>query len=260
MLEGEVLHEEQSRYFNIRVMETEVNDAPARLMLLDNSFSSAEREDGEPAFDYINKTRLGYELVDDPEKGLVLGVAAGTEVEDLKSFYPDIHVYGVDIDGRAMELGLEYFSLEDDERTTLVTDDARRFLRGTDEEFDIVLLDVFRGFSLPPHLSTTEFFLELKQRMAPDGVVIANVISSLEGEGSSSFLLLHSTFSSAFANVAAIPVKDDPRQVQNIIIIATDKDMGSFGQRHADDIYEADTSGIKPLTDELNPIELYAIR
>jgi spermidine synthase len=260
MLKGEVLHEEESQYYNIRVMETEINNGPARLMMLDNAYSSAERADGQPAFDYVNKTRLGYELVENPENALVLGVAAGTEVEELKANFPEVQVYGVDIDARGMELGMEYFSLEDDERTTLVTDDARRFLKRTDKEFDIVLLDVFRGFGLPPHLSTKEFFTELKERMSNDGVVIANVISSVEGEESEALLLLHSTFSSVFDNVIMLPVRSDPQKVQNIVIIATDRGISAFEQEHATDIYREEIEKREPLSDELNPIELYAAR
>jgi spermidine synthase len=254
---GDIVHEEDTEYYHIRIVDTEVNGAPARMLLLNNGRSSAERRNGSPAFEYVYSSRLSYELVENPENALVVGTAAGTQIEDLKRHFPTLHVDGVEIDGRIVELGKEYFSLEDDERTSLFTDDARRYVRRTENEYDIVLLDAFRGNGVPYHLATREFLTELKGKMRPGGIVMVNAISALEGEDSQVFGYLHSTFSSVFGSVLVIPVQGDPESVQNVLLIATDRDTEEFEAANYDSIYHGEVACPEPLTDELNPIEIY---
>jgi spermidine synthase len=249
-----------SAYYHVQVVDMDWNGGPARILFLDNAASSGERADGAPAFNYTLMSRLGYGIVPNPKSALVVGSAAGTEVEELKGLSSSLHVTGVEIDPMAVEMGKKYFSLETDNRTEIVIDDARRFLLRTDEKFDLVVIDTFRGLSMPYHLSTKEYLETLKGRMEPGGVVIVNLISAPEGEKSAVFRFIHSTFSSVFKNVVALPTKDDPKSMQNIVLIASDRDLANFSQANSDKIYLKDVPETAPLTDEINPIEVYLLR
>lgn len=257
LVNGEVIHEEESAYYHIRVIDTAYHDEDARIMFLDTAPSSAEWE-GEPVFRYTIKSREGYELVEDPERALVIGAAAGSQVEDLKKHYPDVTVDGIEIDEKTIELGKEYFSLEDDNRTNIIIDDARRYLKTTDSTYDIVIIDAFRGMTIPYHLATMEFLAELKGRMSDDGVIILNIISAVEGEKSDTFVYIYNTFSTVFDNVVVMPLGENPYAVQNIVIIATDSDVSQFLENH--ESYEGEIPAVDPLTDELNPIDIYVVR
>jgi len=260
LVQGEVVHEEESAYYNIKIMDVVINEEPARIMFLDNERSSAERSDGEPAFSYVLKSRTGYELADDVENCLVIGVAAGTHVEELKEEFPGAHVDGVDIDERAVELGKEYFSLEDDERTEIIIDDARRYVKRTNRTYELVVIDAFRSNSIPQHLATEEFLWELKEKMSDDGVIVLNVISAAEGEKSAVFIRIYNTFAAVFDNIVVMPLKEDPETLQNILIIATDADVDAFTEKYSEEIYGGEIAEAEPLRDELNPIELYVSR
>ncbi|MCI0503078.1 fused MFS/spermidine synthase [Candidatus Micrarchaeota archaeon] len=259
-LRGTSVFSGDSAYYHVQVLDMDYNGGPARILFLDNAASSGERADGTPAFDYTMTSRLGYEIIPDPKSALVVGSAAGTEVEELKMFYPSVHVTGVEIDPMAVEMGRKYFSLKEDDRTEIVIDDARRFLLRTEGKYDLVLVDTFRGLSMPYHLTTKEYLAALKGRMAPGGVVIANLISAPEGEKAAVFRYLHSTFSSEFENVIALPTKDDMHSTQNIVLIASDRSLEDFSKAHAALIYDGDIPAAPPLTDERNPIELYLLR
>jgi hypothetical protein len=41
--------------------------------------------------------------------------------------------------------------------------------------FDVVILDIFSGPEAPAHLACTEFYSELRDRLAPRGLLIVNV-------------------------------------------------------------------------------------
>ncbi len=56
---------------------------------------------------------------------------------------------------------------------------ARAYLAQTDKKFDVVLLDAYLGgLSIPEHLVTQEFFLEVKEHLKDDAVLVANFIVS----------------------------------------------------------------------------------
>jgi len=256
-LGGTVIYEEDSPYYHIRILEKNISGEPAKVLILDNAYSSAERTDGSMVFEYTKKSRVGYELAEEVENALVLGVAGGTQVEDLKNYYPAAHIHGVEIDPSLPKIAKEHFSLEEDSSTTIIIEDARRHLKTNNITYELVIIDVFRGKSFPPHLSTQEFLQELKEDLSPEGVVIVNLISAIEGEDSMAFLLLYNTFASVFENTVVFPLGDDPSSVQNIILIATDKETSAFEQKYSEEIYSGVVPQTQVLTDELNPIEIY---
>jgi spermidine synthase len=257
---GRTLYSGDSAYYHIRVMELEWNNASARILFLDNAPSSGERPDGTPAFTYVQKTKALYSAAGDVREALVIGAGGGTEIENIKDAFPQAHVTGLEIDPEVVGIGKEFFSLNEDNRTEIVINDARRYVRTHDAAYDLVVIDVFRGASPPYHLATKDFLTELKGKMSPEGIVIINIISPLTGQKSALFQSFHSTFSSVFGNVATIPTKDDPENVQNLIMIASDRDLSAFTERNDTLAYLSPVPSRPPLTDELNPIELFTVR
>jgi spermidine synthase len=257
LVDGDLLFQTNTQYYMVNVFDNvEYGNESGRLLMLDNVYSSMEKPDGSPVFSYIFDARAAYNLSNDPKRALVIGVAAGTQVEDLKRTYPNLIVDGVEIDPKVIEVGKEYFNLEDDNRTNIIIDDGRRFVKTTNETYDIILLDVFRGKSIPSHLTSIEFVKELKNTTNPDSVIIANIISSVEGEKSLFLQLIYNTYSEEFDNVLILPVGDDPNNVQNVILVATDTDTTEFIINQKTKIYPFKPETNQIVTDDLNPTEV----
>ncbi len=254
---GEIIYSTSSEYYEINILKTSLEGVQSLVLFLDSSPSSAIAVDGSLPFGYVKKSRLGYELTDNPERALVIGVAAGTQVEDLKGHFPNLRVDGVEIDEKTVGLGERYFGLEIDNRTEITIDDARRYVKSTSRSYDIVLMDVFRGSSIPYHLASVEFVRELKAIMEPEGVFIINIISPVEGEQATLLSLIHNTLSQEFSNVIVLPVGDDPYKTQNCIIIASDMDLSSFSEKYSDEIYPFKPATDRIITDDLNPADVH---
>lgn len=257
---GTVVYQANSPYYYITIAEGEYKNENGRILFLDNSPSSGERSDGSPIFKYMEKSRMAYETLNNsPEEALVIGAAAGVQIEDVKMSFPDVHVTGIEIDPKIIEIGKDYFSLKDDSRTTIIIDDARRYLTHNDKKYDLVLVDAYRGKSIPYHLASVEFVQLLKQRTNDKGVVIINVISSLEGRDSKQFELLYNIYSSQFNNSIVLPIqKDNPGIKQNIVLVMSNNDMTKFKKKYKDQIYQPTINDRRLPSDELNPIEVYA--
>jgi len=60
--------------------------------------------------------------------------------------------------------------------------DARWFVMNCKENgtYDFIFGDAFNDLSIPYHLTTREFAMELKRLLKPDGLYLANVIDSFK--------------------------------------------------------------------------------
>ncbi len=259
---GKTVAEFETPYYHVQVIDRIESGQQQRLLFLDRDSSTGiDLDTNESIFNYVKKTELGYELVENPERALVIGVAGGSYLAQLRAKFPDIEIYGIDIDEKVVTVARSLFSLKEDGKTRIIINDARRELSGNKNSYDLVIIDAYRGNGMPYHLLSLEFFGLVKARMKENGVLTINVISSLSGERAGAFEFAYNTLSREFRNVVAMPIeKDSPAELQNIIIIATDKNTDQFISEHSFEIYQPVLTSGPPATDELNPSELFVTR
>ncbi len=108
---------------------------------------------------------------------LVIGLAAGTIPRQYQHVYGDIRMAGVEIDPGIIEAGAEYFEMNESEMPSLdvAAQDGRYILTQLDESFDVVAIDAYRPPYIPWHLTTVEFFQEVRDHLTARGVVAINV-------------------------------------------------------------------------------------
>ena len=109
-----------------------------------------------------------------PARVAILGNAAGTAARMYGHYFPEARVDGVEIDGELTDIGRRYFDLRGPDLHTH-TDDARPWLRRSDGDYDVIVVDAYRQPYIPFYLATREFFELVRDRLAPGGVVVVNV-------------------------------------------------------------------------------------
>ncbi len=93
------------------------------------------------------------------------------------------HVDAVEIDPVIVRLGRQFIPTipYSDPRVTVVTDDARHFLRTTTKKYDLVVFALidsltmqssFSGVRLESYMFTEESFRAVRDRLAPDGLLV----------------------------------------------------------------------------------------
>ncbi len=149
---------------------------------------------------------------------LVLGLGTGTFAKQCKKFFPNTRTDGVEIDPTIARLSKKYFGLTDEEAGIFVTD-GRTFLKSPDARmYDVVMIDAYHDITFPFHMSTTEFFSEVKSRLKPGGVVVMNInMRSQKGNDITTWLC--STVRNNWNYVFRYDVKDST----NTIVFATDE-------------------------------------
>src|SRR5690606_15515337 len=116
-------------------------------------------------------------------------------------------------------------------------EDARPWLRRTDERYDVIMVDAYRQPYIPFYLATRELFELARDRLNPGGVVIVN---AGHPEGNDDLeTVLGSTMASVFPTVLRDPIEDT-----NTLLLGTE------GSASADKLLEV----LPDLPEELRPV------
>jgi spermidine synthase len=149
-----------------------------------------------------------------PERVAILGNAAGTAARMYSHFFPQTRIDGVEIDGELTKIGREYFDMRGPNLRTH-TDDARPWLRRSDGDFDVILVDAYRQPYIPFYLTTREFFELAREKLAPGGAVVVNV-GHPEGNDDLE-LAVGRTMAEVFSTVLRDPLEDS-----NTLLLGTE--------------------------------------
>jgi len=225
------IFEADSVYNHIRVLdgvEKITNKKVRSLYLATEPHSAIYRDSDELVFKYHQ-----LYLVDNlfkPEIKTALTLSGGAYVSpiDFLKRYPESEMTVVEIDPQVTAVARKYFRLKDDPRLRIYHQDGRIFLNETRETFDVIYGDAFASyFSIPFQLTTKEAMEKIYQSLNPDGILILNLISSLEGPKSKFFQAEYKTIQEIFPQVYIFPTKFDNNtetktdNPQNIILIAS---------------------------------------
>ncbi len=154
---------------------------------------------------------------------LMLGGAGYSYPKDFLLKYPEATIDVVEIDSKVTELAEEYFKLKKNPRLTIYHEDGRVYLNKTQKKYDIIFGDAFSSrYSLPYQLTTKETVQKKYDILNNNGVVILNIISSIEGDKGKFLRAEYATYKNIFPQVYLFPVKapNDGNVRQNIILVA----------------------------------------
>ena len=158
------------------------------------------------------------------ESCLMLGGAGYSFPKSYLKTYPNATIDVVEIDPKVTQLAKDHFRLKEDPRLTIVHKDGRTFLNHTKKNYDIILGDAFNcSYSIPYQLTTQESAKKMYDILNKNGIVILNIISSIEGDTGKFFRAEYATFKSIFPQLFVYPLHDSKNgnSIQNIFLIAS---------------------------------------
>jgi predicted membrane-bound spermidine synthase len=208
-----------------------------RAFFVNNSLASL-MDDSEPPHyaRYVEHLRriLLEELAFKERDILVLGAGGFT----LSHREPANRYTYVDIDPKIREIAEQRF-LKEPIRGSFIVDDARRYVRSTDRQFDAVVVDVFSSHtSIPGHLVTREFWHDTRRTLAPQGVLLVNLI--LDGRLETPYARnLLATIESIYGR-CAVEVLHKARPLSNVIVSCYGSSRAGQGAPYTDERNAAD--------------------
>jgi spermidine synthase len=256
-----VVFEQNTFYHRIRVVENPYEGGDTRRTLwLDTTIEGGQLVNSrENPGDHAYQRYWGLARLFAPQlrRGAFLGGGAYAMPEAMLDHFPDAELDVVEIDPAVVEVGRKYFRVEEYAgRLHPIAADARRFLRTTNERYDLVFGDAYAGIKcIPPHLITREFFELVKSRLNEGGVFIMNIASVPTGPNSTVFQSAVVTIGEVFSHECVFA--SDPKHLdweQNLFIVAADYDLDI--EKLFDRDYGPDDPDLQLLLGYLRPEQL----
>lgn len=147
----------------------------------------------------------------------IIGLAGGTTSRELMHVFPEIQIDGVEIDPLIVEVGNQYFDMENPALNVIVQD-GRWALAKSEKQYQIISVDAYRPPYIPWHMTTKEFFQTVHSHLAEDGVMVINV-----GRGPTDRRLVDTLAATIQTVFATIYISDVPDSF-NTLIFATVKE------------------------------------
>ena len=218
----EILVDTDSQYSRIWVKQVNTDKTTYKTLQVDTGLESyIDTETGEMGAMYLRYYDLFEYLNKDAKSTLMIGGAAYTYPIHYLQKYQDKTIDVVEIDEKMTQIAEEQFGLNaKDERLKIYTQDGRSYLNYSENKYDTILIDAFKGLNAPFELTTYEALVHAKNMLNDNGIVLTNIISSLEGEDTDFIEYEYATYKAVFDDVKIFQVQDrDYTESQNLILV-----------------------------------------
>lgn len=152
-----------------------------------------------------------------PRDVAILGLAGGTAARQYTAAYgPGVQITGVEIDPDIIDVAHRYFHL-DEPNVHAVVGDARYWLDTQAGQYDVVVMDAYRQPYIPFHLTTKEFFSQVRDHLRPGGVAVVNA-----GRTATDYRLVDALASTMAAVYPSVFLVDVPEFTNTLIYGSTE--------------------------------------
>jgi spermidine synthase len=105
---------------------------------------------------------------------MMIGLGAGTVPKQLTKAYGNgVQVDGIEIDPQIIDVGRKYFEMNEP-NLNAIAQDGRYGLLASGKKYDLIGMDAYKQPYIPFHLTTKEFFQEVRNQLTPGGVAVVN--------------------------------------------------------------------------------------
>lgn len=187
-----LLKEDNGLLGELKVLE-DLN-TKSRYLLINNVSQTKAHVTGRSLYPYVYSMAIYSTLKPAKSNVLLAGFGGGNLIYELVN--QDFNVDVVDIDERLPEVSEKYFLVPKDQYHFFHSD-IRRYVKKTTKKYDVIILDLSFGESVPTNVYTKECFEEIKLLLNPEGIVLVHFLTSLDDNGLHSLASIGKTIKSA---------------------------------------------------------------
>lgn len=180
---GNILYEGESIYNYLRVEEDD-NSLILSTNVLFGVQSIKRKQGGLTGMYYdcaLAAPAMAKNSPDDEISVCILGLGTGTFAMQCEKYFGVTDTDGVEIDRKIVKLAYEYFDLSDN--VNVFVEDGRAFISRTEKKYDVIMVDAYQDITIPFHMSSREFFFEVRSRLKENGVMVVNMNMYTEVDG-----------------------------------------------------------------------------
>lgn len=210
------LYRRLTPYQTLDVRETDT----ARYLVSDGVLQASVRlDDGKPSLGYYQLAPITLLFAPEPRRMLMLGLGGGNFGRVMRDAGALAATDYVEIDPVVVDVAKRFMSFRPRPEDRVTITDARRFLEGSTERWDLIFADTYIGRSVPFHLATKEFFSLVRAHLEPGGVLAVNLAGGLSYPFSAAtyrtlsevFPVLYSARAPVYSNLMVFALNDPDR-------------------------------------------------
>jgi hypothetical protein len=215
----------KSQYGTYKIVDTIYNGRPARMLYgAKNSPQSGIAYDDSPEllFDY-NQRFLEIALSQSPARVLVIGGGAFMLPSALFKRFPNTRIDVVEIDETLVKAAYAYFDLPRSKRLRVFVDDGARFVRESSEQYELIIIDAFSGYTIPHHLIERDTIIHYERLLKKGGTLAMNFISEYKPRRPRLAHEILASFGEVFPALSLYPSDPDydKGEEQNLVLTAS---------------------------------------
>lgn len=124
---------------------------------------------------YTQSMTAGLAYAASLDDAVIIGLGGGRTAWYHHKSVPEMDMTAVELDPEVARIAEEYFGVKPEPGFAVEVLDGRVWLTRTEQTFDIILVDAYRGPFVPFHLLTAEFYKLVASRLKPGGVAVQNI-------------------------------------------------------------------------------------
>ena len=165
-----ILHKSQSEFQEIMVIE---NPHFGKMLILDGVVQITERDE---LFYHEMLVHIAMHAHPNPKAVIVIGGGDGGTVREVLRHDSVEKVYFIEIDEEVINVSKKFFPSVacgvDDKRVEIKCMDGAEFVKGRDEDIDVVIVDSTDIIGFAKSLFTVEFFKSVKDSLTDEGMFV----------------------------------------------------------------------------------------
>lgn len=109
-----------------------------------------------------------------PTSIAMIGLGGGSLAKFCRRYLPDARITVIEINPHVIALREEFHVPKDSAGFRVIQADGSRFVRETDDRFDVMLIDAFDYHGLPARLCSRRFYDDCRDSLSPEGILVVN--------------------------------------------------------------------------------------
>ena len=230
-LDGDTYYFKESNYYTIKLQKNALNQESSLVTLYLDHLTHSRTDLKDPfhlEYYYVRAFEEVLRWQADGEKtfySLFIGGGGYTFPRFVELKYPNAKIEVVEIDPEITRVAQTYLGIPRDTKIRTFNEDARWFVMNCKEKgkYDFIFLDAFNDLSIPYHLTTKEFAMQLKILLKPHGLLLGNVIDNFpKGAFLPSYIrTLEEVFGKGYVHLISISPLNDFMGTSNFIVVAS---------------------------------------
>ena len=232
--QDKILYDGHTPYGHLQVTETWYGNEPVRILEVNGQMESAvylrpEKAD-ELVFPYTRLFGYPYALFPDLKRTLLIGGGGFMWPAWYLKHLEDRTIDTAEISPDIIQAAKQYFAgpeIFSDSRLRVIQDDGFKWLRESDEVYDVIINDAFIGSKDAGN--TPADLRMIHEHLSAQGVYMVNTVSAAKGLFAWRGRRLLKAMHEVFANTEMIfcEDEDDVYRRQNLLIIASDRQLNT---------------------------------